>query len=74
MSLYHDLIKAGIPTDNHESDLYAKVTPESMKLVRRAADKGDVSGVTTFKSNTDGTPWYDIPFAYVPYWEAKTTG
>jgi hypothetical protein len=42
MSLYSELIEAGIPTSNYYSDLYFPIT--------------------------DGW-WYDVPFAYLPYWE-----
>lgn len=45
--------------DRHETDLYAKVTPESKELVDRYEFKNIV---TTFKSALDGTLWYDIPF------------
>lgn len=45
--------------DRHETDLYAKVTPKSKELVNRYEFK---TNVTTFKSELDGTLWYDIPF------------
>ena len=71
MSLYSALASAGVPMENHASDLYTKVTPESRQLVRAAVERGEVSGVTTFTSQIDGEQWYDVPFAYVPWWEAK---
>lgn len=62
---------ATLPADhidhhNFESDLYIKKTPESTKLIAEYEFK---SCVTTFRSDIDGCIWYDIPFAYAPYWE-----
>ena len=64
--LYALLQSAGVPTDSHESDLYALVTGESTRLVRE-------SGRThsTFLSRIDGRLWFDVPFAYTPWWEAR---
>lgn len=70
MGIYKQLKEAGVPLDNHESDLYAKVTPESKRIVDEAKEEG-LSSVTVFKSDTDGALWYDIPFAYEPWWEAR---
>jgi hypothetical protein len=70
-SVYKLLKAAGVPLDHHESDLYAKVTPESRAIV---ADYEHRANVKTFRSETDkGEFWYDIPFAYEPWWEARTT-
>ncbi len=69
MSLYAELVAAGVPTANHYSDLYAKVTPESHALVRAAMKRREVSDVKTFQNQVEGGTWFDIPFAYVPYWE-----
>ena len=66
MDIYEQLKKANIPLDHHASDLYAKVTPESQKIIESYPGK---SHVTTFISNLDFESWYDIPFAYTPFWE-----
>lgn len=65
--VYYQLKAAGIPLDSHESDLYAKVTDESRKIVK-------ASGLvcTMFISQIDGLPWFDIPFAYAPFWERRS--
>lgn len=67
--IYEQLQAAGCEMDSHESDLYVKVTPESTAIVDSYQFK---SNVTTFTSQIDGERWYDIPFAYVPFWENKT--
>jgi len=66
MSIYSELKAAGVPLDSHESDLYAKVTPESETLIARYQFKGNVK---RFRSQIDGTPWFDIPFAYESFWQ-----
>lgn len=66
MAIYEDLIAAGVPTDHHESDLYALVTPESRALVAAYEYRCHVQ---TFVSQVDGRLWYDIPFAYQPFWD-----
>lgn len=68
MGIYEELKKAGVPTGHNESDLHAKVTPESAAIV---AGYEHMAMVSRFTSQIDGEPWYDIPFAYQPFWDAK---
>ena len=68
MAIYDDLLAAGVKLAHHESDLYAKVTPESEVIVENYEFRDNV---TTFTSQVDGELWYDIPFAYDPYWKSK---
>lgn len=62
--LYQEL-KRVAPISHWQSDLYCKVTPQSQRLIKRYRYE---SMVTVFESS-DHTLWYDIPFAYTPYWE-----
>lgn len=71
MSIYQQLKDAGIPIDNHESDLYCLKTPESAAIVRAWEHAGIV---TTFISQIDGKVWYDLPFAYEPFWYSQMRG
>jgi len=67
MSLKEQMLAAGVsPADigNWCSDLHVKVTPVSKKVVEGYEFK---SIVVTFRSQIDGTAWYDIPFAYQEY-------
>jgi len=66
-SLYQDLKNAGVELDNHESDLYALVTPESEKIIAKYPERR----AKKFKSEKDGKVWFDIPFAYEPFWIEK---
>jgi len=54
--------------DHHESDLYLKVSDVSNILVSEYAFKQNVK---KFTSNIDGKLWFDIPFAYDPFWDKR---
>jgi len=69
VTIYERLLEAGIPLDSHESDLYALVTPESTRIV---AGYEHAKNVRTFRSEVDGRQWFDIPFAYLPWWQRRT--
>jgi len=64
MSLYTDLVTAGVPLDHHESDLYALVCPAATRILNATGRYR----VTRFRSTVDGMMWYDVPFAYAPFW------
>lgn len=68
--LYDAILKITTPAerDHHCSDLYVKCSHAVMLLIRRYKYS---SMVTTFRDQTDPARalWYDIPFAYLPYWE-----
>ena len=71
MTIYQELLAADVPLDNHESDLYALVTDASRAIVARYQHREIVK---TFTSEVDGKLWYDIPFAYTPFWERRQSG
>jgi len=64
--LYQQLLAADVPLDSHESDLYVKVTPESSRIVEESGHSS-----TMFTSEVDGKLWYDLPFAYEPFWDRE---
>ncbi len=66
--LYEAIIAMGVKMDSHESDLYIPVTKETKALVAQYEYK---ENVTTFKSQIDGAIWFDVPFAFIPFWEAR---
>jgi hypothetical protein len=55
--------------DNHETDLYVVVCPESTRILKDYEYKANI---TRFEDE-DGIEWYDIPFAYDPAWDEKLT-
>ena len=71
MSLYTDLVEAGVKISNHYSDLYFPVTDESAAILAKHPKQKDIA--TTFRSNIDGVLCFDVPFAYDPHWEKNFT-
>jgi len=63
-TLYQICTEEGIPTKNHYSDLYIPVTPRTRELV-----KGYHAHV--FTNAVEGGAWFDVPFAFDPYWDAR---
>lgn len=69
MDLYKALKDAGCEIDSHESDLYVRLTEESVELVRLYALTP--SHVTRFINQVDGNVWLDVPFSFTPFWEHR---
>ena len=65
-TLYAACVARNIPVQNHESDLYIPVTEETTKLVKEFG-----LTPTTFVNQVEGGQWYDVPFAYMPWWEKR---
>ena len=68
--IYDEMIKVCTPEEigHHESDLYVPVTIKTTHIVKNYEFK---QNVTTFKDTVTGRLYYDIPFAYQPFWENK---
>ena len=67
-STIYDAAVASLPAcdiDHHYSDLYIKVTPAAVELVRRL---DNVALVPTFR-DADGVAWFELPFCFAPYWD-----
>ena len=64
--LWEHIKTHGIEHGCHASDLYIPVNDETRALIKAYDFK---CNVTMFVSNTDKKLWYDIPFAYQPFWE-----
>ena len=69
-SLYEEMVEAGVEIDSHYSDLYVPVNDITSALVTRHYG-GNHYAAQTFINNIDGKRWYNIPFAYAPYWAAR---
>jgi hypothetical protein len=69
--LYNKVVELGLNYSSWQSDLYLEATPEARALLAQYQFK---TNVTTFISQIEKTPWYDIPFAYQPYWDARMKG
>lgn len=67
MSLYTDLVAAGVEVSNWQSDLYAPVNETVQEIMKKYPDQSR----STFKSNIDGRLHYEFPFAFDPFWERR---
>ena len=68
-TLYGDLLAAGVPMDSHESDLYFADTADSRAILKRFPDC--LSRSRNFENLNDHSIWFDVPFAYLPWWERR---
>lgn len=71
-SLFQTIKEAGIPFDNHESDLYVPDTPQVREILEQSCfstlkPEWFINQAPPHKGET----WVDIPFAYEPFWERK---
>jgi len=69
MTLYETLRDAGIEMNNHYSDLYVEITEKSTAILNGFPIQKRNS--TRFKSLLTGKLCYDVPFAYLPFWESQ---
>ena len=65
-SLFEAVQLLGIEHDNYESDLYLPATKQ-VQLLLRAFD----IPAQPFRHTVHGTTWFDVPFMYSPWWEAR---
>ena len=66
--LYDELEAAGCKMDSHESDLYVEGTARAAAILQGSKEWPTVRG---FVSAIDGHVWYDVPFAYAPWWRKR---
>ena len=66
MTIHEKLKAAGVELDSHESDLYAKVDDKSRPIIKEYEFEQNVK---TFRSEIDGSMWYDIPFGNDDFWQ-----
>jgi hypothetical protein len=72
MTLYSEIVAAGVPYSNHESDLYVQDSPVSREILSRFPLES--RNATRFINQADphkGELWIDIPFSYMPFWENR---
>lgn len=64
MTLYEELLAAQCQTENHESDLYVRTTPDAILILKRRK-----ISYSLFISPADQELWAEVPFAYQPFWD-----
>ena len=68
-SIYNEMVEAGVEISSHESDLYVPCNEITTEIISRYIHK---CNVTTFNCYDEvGNVWYDIPFAYDPWWNDR---
>jgi len=70
-SLFDAVKLLGIEYDSHESDLYLPATKQVQLLLRAHGITPGSKTCTVFRHIVHGTNWYDVPFMYSPWWEAR---
>ena len=68
-SIYEEVKAAGGYIPDHESDLYIEDTAENRAILARYPLEKSIA--TRFKDNVTGKPSIEIPFAFMPFWEAR---
>jgi hypothetical protein len=75
MEFYDALTKVAKPHEDQIAswtcDLHCKVTPQTTALVE---DCAFAHLITKFRSVIDGEMWYEVPWAYKPWWEENVKG
>ncbi len=67
-TIFDEIKAGGIEFDHHFSDLYIPVNDTTKELVKKYFGSAKIP---TFISTFDKSLWYDIPFAYSPFWDMK---
>lgn len=73
-SLYQQLLQLGMKPEelgSWQSDLHVKKNKISDEWLKTYKWKQNVH---MFRSQIDHTPWYDVPFGYMPEHMAQTIG
>jgi hypothetical protein len=66
-TLFEAIKNAGIPYSNHESDLYVPANEQTKAiLIQYPLEYGNRQA---FTNCVEGGIWWDIPFAYQPFWD-----
>lgn len=71
-SVYETLKFAGARLAHRESNLYVKADPLSRRVLKEVLAGNRLFGRPSLFLAEDGSGlWYEIPFAYEPYWLAR---
>jgi hypothetical protein len=68
MNIYEAMTAAGVVCSSHYSDLHVPVNAITSEIIGRYEFR---ALVTTFRNQVDHAQYYDIPFAFQPYWDQK---
>jgi hypothetical protein len=68
MTLYEELKAAGVEINNHYSDLYVPVTTQTTAILLKYPTH--FNNAKRFIDNVSKKLSYDVPFAFMPYWDS----
>ena len=68
-TIYQKMVELGVEMDHYESDLYVVCTKETTELLKDLYDRENY--ITLYRSEKDRRLWYEIPFAYDPWWDER---
>jgi len=68
-SIYKKMVEAGVEVRKHESDLYVPNNETTRAIIAEYEHKNSVTSFYCYDNVND--PWFDIPFAYDPWWDAR---
>ena len=68
-TIFEEVCRAGIPFDNHESDLYIPVNQVTKEIISRYPESQPVG---TFINQQNGELWYDLAFKFLPFWDKQS--
>ena len=69
-TVYTELLKAGLVTGTHCSDLYAKYCPETKAIAEKHGKTGVL--LTVFRNQISGELNYELPFCYDEFWKERS--
>jgi hypothetical protein len=67
--LFEAVLRDGIPYASHATDLYLPDSPQVRTLLGNYPTSQ--KNARRFVNQVEGGIWIDVPFAYLPAWEAK---
>lgn len=71
-TLFEEIRERRIPYSHYESDLYIPITPETRALMDDPMFETHRVNRKAFNNRRlGGALWWDVPFAYDPWWEAR---
>jgi hypothetical protein len=71
LSVYEACVKAGVEIEHHYSDLYIPVNDVTRRIIGHFFSfAGSSNLVGTFTHQIKNALYYNIAFAYQPYWDA----
>lgn len=71
-TLYELLRDAGATIENHESDMHIRRDTDSARIINEWKAAHPHFHFDTFIGVQDAGIWYDVPFMYDPWWDART--